>query len=275
MANDSVFYSIGEMARLSGLPAKTLRYYDDIGLLSPARRQGSGDYRFYTREQLEQVLLLQSLKSLGMSLRQIRQEFDQMSSVRYEELLKNNAAALEKQIGELTVRRNNLLSWISDVDEALSAEKGKCYIRSYSEVEGYLYDVRITSRTELELAMRTVEQRFGHGMHVGRIARMISTQDFLDENYLDYSGLFIPRTSASVHTFPLTAIPGGTYAVTFAAALHEESVPIWRKLRDFAAAQGYRISGNAYRSIPVEVGISKKENDYVAKYYFPVAPVVP
>ena len=88
MANDSVFYSIGEMARLSGLPAKTLRYYDDIGLLSPARRQGSGDYRFYTREQLEQVLLLQSLKSLGMSLRQIRQEFDQMSSVRYEELLK-------------------------------------------------------------------------------------------------------------------------------------------------------------------------------------------
>ena len=45
---------IGEVARLVGMPVKTLRYYEDIGLLSPAGRTDSG-YRIYGWRELERI----------------------------------------------------------------------------------------------------------------------------------------------------------------------------------------------------------------------------
>lgn len=60
-------WSIQQVARLSGVTARTLRYYDEIGLLRPAR-VGANGYRYYEQEQLlrlQQVLLL---RELGMDL---------------------------------------------------------------------------------------------------------------------------------------------------------------------------------------------------------------
>jgi MerR family transcriptional regulator, thiopeptide resistance regulator len=60
-------WSIQQVAKLSGVTARTLRYYDEIGLLHPDRL-GANGYRYYEREQilrLQQVLLL---RELGMDL---------------------------------------------------------------------------------------------------------------------------------------------------------------------------------------------------------------
>src|SRR5262245_44426249 len=65
-------YQIGEFARLSQIPVKTLRYYDDIGLLSPARTSGATGYRYYEAGQLEQLNRILVLKDLGFSLSEIR-----------------------------------------------------------------------------------------------------------------------------------------------------------------------------------------------------------
>ena len=62
---------IGEAARLAGVPAKTLRYYEDIGLISPAARTASG-YRLYGWRELEQIEFVRRAKLMGLSLEQIR-----------------------------------------------------------------------------------------------------------------------------------------------------------------------------------------------------------
>jgi DNA-binding transcriptional MerR regulator len=62
---------IGEVARLVGMPAKTLRYYEDIGLLSPAGRTDSG-YRIYGWRELERIEFVRRAKLMGLSLDQIR-----------------------------------------------------------------------------------------------------------------------------------------------------------------------------------------------------------
>ena len=62
---------IGEVARLAGVPTKTLRYYEDIGLLSPAGRTSSG-YRLYGWRELEQIEFIRRAKLMGLTLEQIR-----------------------------------------------------------------------------------------------------------------------------------------------------------------------------------------------------------
>ena len=67
-------YTVKELARLTGLTPRTLRYYDSIGLLSPARREN--DYRLYGPEdvgRLQQILLY---REMGLPLEEIRQVLD-------------------------------------------------------------------------------------------------------------------------------------------------------------------------------------------------------
>ena len=64
-------YSIGQMADLCRVSAKQLRYYDNNGILSPALRDGKTGYRFYREDQIEEVLLIQELRGIGISLSSI------------------------------------------------------------------------------------------------------------------------------------------------------------------------------------------------------------
>src|SRR5688572_22129522 len=64
---------IGDFARLCRVPVKTLRYYDDLGLITPAHVDAFTGYRYYAVEQLPRLNRLLALKDLGFSLDQIAQ----------------------------------------------------------------------------------------------------------------------------------------------------------------------------------------------------------
>jgi DNA-binding transcriptional MerR regulator len=63
--------SIGDLARLTGLPVKTIRYYSEIGLVPEARRTPAG-YRRYDETGLARVELVRTLRELGFDLTTIR-----------------------------------------------------------------------------------------------------------------------------------------------------------------------------------------------------------
>ena len=64
---------IGEFSRLSQVPIKTLRYYDDIGLLKPSQTDPFTSYRYYVLDQLPCIHRIMALKELGLSLDEIAQ----------------------------------------------------------------------------------------------------------------------------------------------------------------------------------------------------------
>jgi DNA-binding transcriptional MerR regulator len=68
-------YRIGEFSNVSGVSAKTLRFYDEIGLLRPARVDARTRYRHYRPEQLEDLASILVLKDLGVSLAEVRNLF--------------------------------------------------------------------------------------------------------------------------------------------------------------------------------------------------------
>jgi Cu(I)-responsive transcriptional regulator len=63
--------NIGTASEKSGLPAKTIRYYEDIGLLSPGR-SGNG-YRDYSSADVHRLRFLQRSRGLGFSVEECRQ----------------------------------------------------------------------------------------------------------------------------------------------------------------------------------------------------------
>ncbi|MFC7307774.1 MerR family transcriptional regulator [Streptomyces monticola] len=66
---------IGEVARRSGVSARMLRHYESLGLVRPSGRTGSG-YREYSDDDIRRIFHIESLRSLGLSLREIGRALD-------------------------------------------------------------------------------------------------------------------------------------------------------------------------------------------------------
>lgn len=64
-------YTIQQLARIAGISTRTLRYYDEIGLLKPARTSPSG-YRIYGQREVNQLQHILFYRELGVSLEVIR-----------------------------------------------------------------------------------------------------------------------------------------------------------------------------------------------------------
>ena len=63
--------NISQAAEQSGLPPKTIRYYEEIGLVAPARRQGNG-YRDYAARDVHMLRFVQRARDLGFSVADCR-----------------------------------------------------------------------------------------------------------------------------------------------------------------------------------------------------------
>lgn len=92
---------IGEFAAITGIPATSLRYYDEIGLLKPSLNDPITGYRYYSYQQLNQANRLTSLRSLGFSLEDLQRLMSQqLSPGQIRQLLKQRRGAIQQQILE-------------------------------------------------------------------------------------------------------------------------------------------------------------------------------
>ena len=126
-------WSIVEVARYAGVSSRTLRHYDDVGLLPPAY-VGSNGYRYYGRDQLlrlQQVLLL---RELGLSLSDIRRLLD--GAVDRATLLREHHAALLAERDRLdrlaetvarTIETGGLTMRPEELFEGFDAERQRHY----------------------------------------------------------------------------------------------------------------------------------------------------
>lgn len=93
-------YSIGEISKIVNVSTDTLRYYDEIGLLTPSRIDPSSKYRYYSDEQVKFILLIMELKEYGFTL----QEIKELSKCKDPTLLKN---AFYKRLEALKIEVEN------------------------------------------------------------------------------------------------------------------------------------------------------------------------
>lgn len=66
------YLTIGDLARAAGTTVETIRYYEQIGMLPPTARVGSGRYRAYEMAHLAQLSFVRRARDLGFSLDQVR-----------------------------------------------------------------------------------------------------------------------------------------------------------------------------------------------------------
>jgi MerR family copper efflux transcriptional regulator len=104
--------NIGTAARQSGVPAKTIRYYESVGLIDAADRTAAG-YRVYSPRDVETLRFVQRGRSLGFSVEEVGNLlalwYDRSrNSAEVKALAQHRVADIDRKIAELTEMRETL-----------------------------------------------------------------------------------------------------------------------------------------------------------------------
>ncbi|PRY24400.1 Cu(I)-responsive transcriptional regulator [Aliiruegeria haliotis] len=103
--------NIGDVARRTGLPAKTIRYYEDIGLVAP--RRGANGYRSFGEAELHKLAFLGRARSLGFTIEDCRgllelYEDKSRASADVKSIAREHLARIDAKISELTEMHRTL-----------------------------------------------------------------------------------------------------------------------------------------------------------------------
>ena len=153
-------YTINKLAKLSGVSTRTLRFYDEIGLLAPAF-YGENQYRYYKEEQLLMLQQILFFRELGFPLNDIQQilssdDFDKIES------LKAHKSMLQSNLDRTAIL-------IKTIDKTISHLRGKIIMRDaemydgfdpikQQEHEKYMLDTGILSQKQIDDSWRRVSQ---------------------------------------------------------------------------------------------------------------------
>ena len=114
---------IGEFSRLMQVTVKTLRHYEQKGLLIPEEVDPWTGYRYYGVGQMLRLNSIRQLQRLGFSLEEIKDLFKDESHVPSIELLTEKIEETEKQLQQLLARRSQLLEWVDSRKKVKAMEK--------------------------------------------------------------------------------------------------------------------------------------------------------
>ncbi|WP_066288343.1 MerR family transcriptional regulator [Arthrobacter sp. B6] len=113
---------IGELAERTGLSLRTIRHYDDVGLL-PATARTDGGFRVYSEDDFERLMVIKQMKPLGFSLEEMAGILEILSrhGVANAEAQSKLAGFLEKAVSERAKMARNL----AQADELIERLSGQ------------------------------------------------------------------------------------------------------------------------------------------------------
>jgi len=109
---------IGDFSKLSRVSIKTLRYYDEMGLLKPIEVDRFTGYRYYDFHQLPRLYRILALKELGFSLEEIARFLEEnLSTEELRGMLKLRQAEIRQRVEEETARLEQVERWLRQIQQ--------------------------------------------------------------------------------------------------------------------------------------------------------------
>ncbi|KZE50613.1 MerR family transcriptional regulator [Rossellomorea marisflavi] len=121
-------YTIKKLSDLAGVSTRTLRYYDEIGLLTPSRINSSG-YRIYGRVEVDRLQQIMFYREMGMELERIKLILDDPDF--------DSVGALKEHRSRLIEKKERLLMLIRNVDQTLEDKGGGVTMSDRKKFEGF------------------------------------------------------------------------------------------------------------------------------------------
>lgn len=268
---------IGEFARISQVSIKTLRHYDALGLLRPATIDPESGYRFYTMDQIEDVVRILALKDCGFALDEIGRLLQRHNTSTIEAMLRQRLADQERHVSEEQERLRRMLARFQQLHAADNTARYDVALKRTEPIT--LVGRRQSVATAEEIGPRAVAV-------VGELRRAgIEFGGPLVHLYFDHDELHGDQFDLFVGA-PVTALPdplGGLECQRLpgdeqvACVIYRGDYPgigaAYCALDHWIAATGYRESGPCREIYLRDPGDTDDPNSYLTEIQYPIVAV--
>ncbi len=128
LGDELMEYTVQKLGAMAGISARTLRYYDEIGILKPARINSSG-YRIYGQKEVDRLQQIMFYRELGVSLDSIKEMVTAPSF--------DGAKALREHHDKLLDKRKQLDVLIGNVEKTIALTEGRITMTDKEKFEGF------------------------------------------------------------------------------------------------------------------------------------------
>jgi len=277
-------FRIGEFSRIASVTIETLRHYDGLGLLKPARVDPFTGYRYYTAKQLEPLNRIIALKEVGFSLKEIERILrDNPTTDEFRGMLKAQLALAESAIETAQMRRERILARLNHLDLEEGASAYEVTLKSVdaltvAAIRDTVPAIEQVAQWWEEMLNTIAGWMIASNLPFGFAMTLYHNEGYTREN-IDTECAFtirdtecseVPTPASPIVVRHVEAVPH--MATTIVADWRVERLePAYNALGQWIEDHGYLIAG-----APREVYYgSPKDGDYTAEIQFPVGKEMP
>ncbi|MEC1177971.1 MerR family transcriptional regulator [Metasolibacillus meyeri] len=260
------YFTTGEFAKICKVNKQTLIYYDQIGLLSPVFKDDKG-YRYYSIAQYDLFSVIELLKTLGMSLKDIQNYLAEQSPETFLALMRQQQEIVARKRKELELIESMIKVKIDSFELAANINFDKITIERYPETTFYLSS-NIENATEEQFVTAVADfideldrSQLDTGYPIGGMTRR---EQVLASNYTNYSHLYMEQPSPR-EGHPYFKAIAGNCLVGYHIGTTETLSKTYERLFKIMEEQGYELGQYVYEEYIYDAIVKEREEEYVTK----------
>lgn len=265
-------FTIGEMHKLFAVPVRTLRFYDEIGLLRPERVDPRTGYRYYSAGQFERLNTIKYLRALGVSLERIRGFFENRDTDVVELLLQEQLADTRRRLDELQRIERRIGRRLDDLRRARTAKTGVVLQKARPARAIAFLRQEIPQGGDLETPLAELQShiRQDAAVFLGKVGVSIARERLYARQFDRYTGIFLFVEPEEQYGGPVLHLPAGEWLTVCYRGTHAHSAPSYELLLDEAARRGFELAEDSVEVTHIDAGFTSDETQYLTELQVPV-----
>lgn len=264
-------FSIGEISKLFHLNIRTLRYYDDIGILKPAYVNPQTNYRYYSTEQFERLNTIRYLRALDVPLAKIVEFFEEKDVDAMLSLFVEQRESVRQRKLQLQRIESKITNRIEQIENALSADFGHIKVKTLPQRRIVLLEKSFTYADDLEPLIRDLskDHSLDEAIFLGKVGMSISKQDLLKKQFSRFSSMFIVVEEGDDTPYCDDVLPEGSYITIQYQGTHKDASPHYDALMRHLASEGFEVAGNSVEITLIDAGMTNDTSKFTTELQVP------
>lgn len=233
------YFKIGEISRLYHIGVDSLRYYEEIGIISPKRAESG--YRLYSVNDIWRLNVIRDLRELGFSMTRIKQYLDYHNTASTLDLLQEEQDAIQAKMQTLQQLQANVERRMQTIRAAQQRPLGQIVLEDHPVRRYFSIPQGYSDEHEMDVLIKqllNIDPEHFYVIGNNQIGTVISLQEATEHNPLKYQSVFLIDENGDA------SLPAGKYLSLRYSGAYSQCPERVKQLLDYAQAQHLKPLGN-------------------------------
>ena len=270
-------FTVGELSKLFSMNIRTLRYYDQVGILKPEMTDSKTGYRYYSTRQFERLNTIKYLRALDMPIEKIAHFFDNKDPETMVELLRGQQADISRKIAEFQTISRKIDNRLTQIQDAVYSSMNISRIRHIEKRAVLSLRREIPRDTDLEYPIRELERLndLSPAMFLGKVGVSISAADLRNRKFDRFSEIFVFVEDEDRYEGNLEYLKEQDYLTIRFSGTHAKSDDSYNLLLDYMEKENLRITGSSVEVTLIDSGLTNNQSEFVTELQIPFDEGIP